>query len=531
MRTPRYTRRLHRERTDPARSGSVIIVTVTMLAFFTLTACNNSDCVQWGPCGDYLFLEKSAECRTYAVPLDYTKPGEASLYINTFRYTGTSEPIKGQIWFLEGGPGGSGRLLSRAMVRVAEYYPDFDLYSMDHRGVGFSTRFGCAGDNDIGNDWELYRECYKNLDDDWGTQIRLFSTTNAARDLHEVIARSREKGKKVFIWATSYGTYWLLRYLQLYPHEVDGVILDSICTPGDCYLDRYDQWNDMVGAQFLQLCEADPLCNAKMQTIAETPQKALQEVFREIDEGSLPCECTGLFTREELRHTLAPLLNNWSTRILIPPLIYRLHRCNAEDQEVLNFFLQGLHVEGPDKTYLNSPMLCDLISLSELFSGSTSEELNAFLQSACFAEDVSLRFAELYERGLWDLYQDDQYAQKLPETDIPMLMLNGTTDPQTPLEIAGKMKLHFTGDYQHFVTIPYATHGVLVNSPITPPNWAFGGTDQTCGSLLLGQFINNPKGPLDTSCTGMVYPVDFDPATANNRLISKDTFGTDDMWE
>ncbi|OEU47308.1 MAG: hypothetical protein BA861_11775 [Desulfobacterales bacterium S3730MH5] len=518
----------------------IFIATAVFFFFLIPTSCNNrsnSDnrgISQWGQCTDYTRLEESAQCRSFSVPLDYDKPAGTSIDISAFRYLGTDKISKGQIWFLQGGPGGSGRRLSRLMVQVAKYYPDFDFYSLDHRGVGLSTRFGCSDDNDIGDDWEKYQDCYNKIFNTWGEKLKEFSTTNAARDLHEAINRSRQEGKKVFIWGTSYGTYWLLRYLQLYPNEVDGIILDSICTPGECYLDRYDRWNDMVGAQFLELCQADPICNEKMSSIAEDPKKAVEEVFRRIDQGLLPNNCNNMFTREEFRHVLATLLSNWSTRVLIPPLIYRLSRCNEGDREVLDFFLQGLQVKGTDKSLLNSPMLCDLISLSELFGGSTSQELQAFLHEAHFAEDVSLRFADIYEAGLWNIYRDDIFSQKLPETDIPMLMVNGTTDPQTPLEIAGKIALHFTGQYQHFVAAPYATHGVLVNSPITPPNWIYDEKErkpQTCGSLLFGQFINDPKGPLDTSCTQMVYPVEFDPATTNNKMISNIVFGTEDMWD
>jgi len=513
------------------KSNFIIISAVVLFSLLITTACHNSDSIQWVQCSDYTCLDDSAQCRTFSVPLNYDEPLGRHIDISAFRYLGSAENKKGQIWFLEGGPGGSGRLLSRAMLRVAMYYPDFDFYSLDHRGVGLSTRLGCSGDNDIGDDWGSYRECYTDICETWGEKLNKFSTTNAARDLHEVIVRSRQGGKKTFIWATSYGTYWLLRYLQLYPDEVDGVILDSICTPGECYLDCYDRWNNMVGRQFLELCRSDPVCNEKMKAIAEDPLQAVELVFRLLDQEQLPSECNFMFTREELRHVLSQLLNNWSTRVLIPPLIYRLYRCSEKDREVLDFFKQNLQAGAIDKTLLNSPMLCDLISLSELFGGSTSTELQEFLEGAFFSEDVSFRFAEIYESDLWNLYQDEIYAQKLPDTDIPMLMLNGTTDPQTPIEIAGKMKLHFNGEYQHFITIPYATHGVLINSPVTPPNWALGGEDQTCGSLLFGQFIYDPKGPLDTSCIEIVYPVNFDPETMNNKLVSEKTFGTENMWE
>ena len=512
----------------------IIISTLFILSlFFAFQACNISSSGtsgEWKKCEDTTRIDESAECRSFNVPLDYRNPREGTISISAFRYV-NSENAKAQIWFLEGGPGGSGRLLSRTMLQLDKYYPTFDYYSLDHRGVGLSTRFGCEDDNNIGDDWDAYRSCYEALEDEWGENIKMFSTTNAARDIHEVLKRSKEEGKKVFIWGTSYGTYWLLRYLQLYPNVVDGVILDSICTPGHCYLDNYDKWNDMVGTQFLQLCEEDAVCHEKMATVAATPVEAFDAVFSKVDDGTLPEGCNDYFTKDSLRHTLGVMLNNWSIRMLAPALVYRLNRCNAEDQEAIEFYLDQQNGAAVDRTLLNSPMLCDLVSLSELNSGNSSDDLGEFLEGSHFGEDASYRFTLLNEMDIWDTYKDLKYAQKLPETDIPLLMLNGTTDPQTPIEIAGKIIGHFSGAHQHFVTVPFSTHGVLVNSPITPPAWALGGQEQTCGSLILGQFLNDPTGILDTSCTEDVYPVDFNSDTDNNKLISIEAFGTENMWE
>lgn len=513
-------------------AGCIFLLCITSIAF--IAGCGGGDQKSdgfWASCSDYTFLDRSAQCRTFSVPLDYTDPTGQAIDIFAFRYVGAGSEPKGQIWFLEGGPGGSGRLLSPAMLKVAKYYPDFDLYALDHRGVGMSTRLGCQGDNNFGDDWESYARCYAEISAKWGESLKTFSTTNAARDLHEVIEDSRENDKKVFIWGTSYGTYWLLRYLQIFPDRVDGVILDSICTPGECYLDRYDRWNDMVGGQFLDMCENDALCREKMTTIAGSPRLAMERIFQRVDNGKLAEGCNAMFTRKTLRNTLGQLLNNWSTRNLIPSLIYRLNRCSEADRKALNHFLRGQEAGSVDMTLLNSPMLCDLVGLSELFFGSSLAELGAFRDRAFFSEDASLRFARIHESGIWSTYQDGQYAQKLPRVEIPMLMLNGTTDPQTPLEIARKMGGHFTARHQHFVTVPFATHGVLINSPITPPNWIFGGEAQTCGSLLLGQFINAPQAPLDTSCTRNVYPVEFDGMSANNRLVSERVFGVANMWD
>lgn len=488
---------------------------------------------RWGPCEDYSFLDPSAQCSLVKVPLDYTNPAGKTIDIFAFRYLGTGTSKKGQIWFLEGGPGGSGRLLSRAMLRLALYFPDYDYYSLDHRGVGSSTRLGCTGDNDFGEDWQSYQACYDTISQTWGTGLQSFTTSNAARDLHNVVTTFRQENIPVIIWGSSYGTYWLLRYLQLYPEEVDGIILDSICTSGDCYLDLYDIWNDTVGKEFLELCDSDPICLAKMQTVdgADSTLEAVENLFTKVDNNILEPECRNLFTRDKLRGQLAQMVISWSERILIPPLVYRLNRCNVQDQAVLANFFQEKPGAVTDRHLVNSPMLCDLISLSELYSGKTTAELKTFSQQALFSEDTSLRFARIMDMNIWQLYQDPQYAQKLPTTAIPIQMLNGTTDPQTPLALAQKAGLHFTDPYQHFITTPYSTHGVLVSSTITPPSWQLGGKEQTCGSLLFGQFIDNPKGTMDTSCTTTVYPVEFDASTPNNISISNNYFGVDNMWE
>ena len=175
--------------------------TLAIFALLLLTACDTtheSASISWGSCAEDSMVYKpaQAQCRTVEVPLDHDSSSRGTVNIFSFRYLSSSEKRKGQIWFLEGGPGGSGRLLARAMLQVAEYYPDFDVYSLDHRGVGGSTRFGCSGDNEFGDDWDRYQECYDEIYEKWAGDIEHFSTTSAARDLHTLISLSRQKGGK-----------------------------------------------------------------------------------------------------------------------------------------------------------------------------------------------------------------------------------------------------------------------------------------------------------------------------------------------
>lgn len=504
------------------------------LSFLMLLGCGTSaDPVpaasDWGPCPDYTLFDDAARCARVPAPLDYQNPSGEKISIFVYRTQGASPNKKGQVWFLEGGPGGAGIVLWPRIAYLARLYPEFDFYSFDHRGVGGSARIGCPGDNEFLNDPVRYNQCLDEIVQTRGADLAHFTTTNAAQDLHQLISRYRGQDQNVFIYGTSYGTYWLLRYLQLYPDQVQGVILDSVCSPGDCYLDEFDGWNNLVGLQFLELCGKDPICDQKMAAIASDPAAAMEAVFEKLDQGQLCPELEVDLDRTRLRIKLSKMLQNWSGRILVPALIYRLNRCSDSDrQAILNLFNRSapLPPEGLDP-YV-APMLADYVALSEMYGGKTLAQARATAEAAFFSEDQSLRFAALYEQGRWPLYNDPEYAQKFPKTNVPMLMMNGTTDPQTPLEMAVKSGQYFTGPSQTFVTLPFATHGVIQHSPLDRP-WPLG--LEPCGSNLMGQFINNPQEPLDESCTSQVYPVEFDPSSENNRKTSLTYFGTDDMWE
>ena len=277
------------------------LVSFLLLALVMLLNCNSDDGGEAGPwqaCPDYsAFVKnvengKNAQCAWVSVPLDYEGANNETIDIFTYRYRGASEQKKGQVWLFEGGPGGSGLLLASTLRYMASQYPDYDFYSMDHRGVANSTRLGCPNDTEIiGFDPKAYDACITQMQTEWGDRLRYFSTTNAARDIHRVTNMFREKNRKVFLYAVSYGTYWLQRYLQMYPDDADGIILDSICSPTECYLDRYDGWNNTVGEQFLDFCESDPVCSAKMATLSDSPLQAVRQTFEKLD--AEPLKSTG----------------------------------------------------------------------------------------------------------------------------------------------------------------------------------------------------------------------------------------------
>ena len=325
------------------------------LVFLVHTACNNTGDsksntqITWGECPDFIDPDnKGAECATIDMPVDHMAQDGQEIPIFVYRVLGKAPQKKGQIWFLQGGPGDTNAVFAQLFFLITDRFPEWDFYSPEHRGVGLSANLNC-NDQPL-QDPDYLKWCIDFLEDTWGEHLKDFSTTNAAFDVLNLIDILREEGKQVFIYGGSYGTYWIQRMLQINPDIADGVILDSVCPAADCFLDDFDAYQNFMGMQIMNICNEDPVCSEKLGTIDPNAFQAVGKVFQKVDEGNICAGCdndecmniTDTFDRVTLRNLLAVMAGDWCFRPLIPPLIYRLNRCNESDQMALNNFLQTL---------------------------------------------------------------------------------------------------------------------------------------------------------------------------------------------
>ncbi|HEY5957553.1 MAG TPA: alpha/beta fold hydrolase, partial [Polyangiaceae bacterium] len=203
-------------------------------------AAVNVDALKWTACDITTSsgtFENGAECSSLTVPVRREVKRGRTLTLSLKRFKRTSEP-RGQLWLLAGGPGAAASDLEYDADTYFGIGSDLELYFLDHRGTGRSTRLACDVEEDpTGPSGTLIRDaewtaCAERISDEWGDDLTGFSTTEAARDLGEAIARTRKANQPVFVYAVSYGTYLAERYLQLFPNQSNGVILDSIAPPG-----------------------------------------------------------------------------------------------------------------------------------------------------------------------------------------------------------------------------------------------------------------------------------------------------------
>jgi pimeloyl-ACP methyl ester carboxylesterase len=475
--------------------------------------------VAWGPCPEETgyTVEPGNECATIDVPLDHEDPqGETIPLFVARRLSGKAGAP--QLWLLDGGPGSSGEDFFWGLVgQLAQALPDVDIYVPAHRGTGRSAGLTCAGEahgtpRDVELSPEEWKACSEELTAKWGKKLAFFNTTSAAKDTGLVIDRVRAPDQKVFLYGLSYGTYLLWRYLALFPDQASGVIQDSIVSPGELFVSQVDQSFEPVLADYAALCKADALCSSKL---GPDPMDRIAKLFTAVDGGH--CAAAG-FDRALLRQTLGQSLMGWRARLLGLAVAYRLERCAPEDLTALQAF-KDLYYSPYDLDGFSHGLEVN-IDFSELWESPapSAAEMKARGTSRLASIDWGVEHADVY--FYWSKYPADAYALAWPTTKLPMLMLNGTLDTETPFDTAHVAAAHYQGAHQTFVTLPGSPHGGGYQSPTTLADAL------PCGVKIIGSFVTAPEAAPDTSCIAAMKPVEFEDVK-----FAKSFFKTGSVWE
>lgn len=475
--------------------------------------------VEWTPCPLYTYGQGTgADCADIEVPLDWTDPAGPRIDVFVKRI-GNPEGDK-QLWMLMGGPGAPGSGYEADAESFVNADPELVVYLPDHRGVGRSARLGCSvqeaaaseeGPSISPSEWPA---CLDDLQQTWGDGLAQFTTSNAARDVGWMSNKLRGD-QDVHIYGASYGTYWGHRFAQLYPDGAQSLTLLGIAPPGFNFA-RFTEQYDEVGRAFIASCSDDPLCASKLGPDAES---TMEEIMNQVDDGLCPEALAAGLDRQTLKVFFSSRLSwSWSERALVPAILYRLQRCNAQDAAVLvaaaPSMLNALAGVVGDPYF--SPVLNNHVSISELWFPPipTVQESQAAADAALFGLGSTERRVVL--APMWPAYEQDEYASEYAELDIPMLMLVGEFDPNSPKDLGQEFAEQFSGPNQHFLEIPDGMHGWE-----SPTDEGYG-----CAINVFFNFIQDPTGPT-LDCMGIVTPLNFggDPG------LSESFFGTLDLYE
>jgi len=473
--------------------------------------------LEWTACSLYEGEEDGrAECAFMEVPFRWGEDDGRRFTVMAKRVTRMVGVLDGQIWLLEGGPGGAGTHgYAQYMEWIRGTFPSWESYVLDFRGTGHSGFLPCPADDTTEVTFEsTIDEVQHCIDSQVADDLDVYGPTQSSHDLMAFIEATRVEGSKVVLWGNSAGTYWAQRFLQIHPDAVDGVVIEALLPP-DFFGGFQEEGQDLVLKSILAMCGADSFCSGKLPD----PETALTTLLTSLDAG----HCPGVgWTSDDLAAVIGLLLYYRPYDSAIPGLVYRLTRCDPADVAAIDALVSDFQLVGEGTAF--SIAVFYNVYFSEMWDHPDYTDSTAFLAylDSIYAEALALdgtgyRMHEVFLR--WPLY-DDPLDGGWPDTDTPMLMLQGHLDPATPLFMAESMAVHYTGASQHYIEFPTGTHAIVFGTPTTPT----GGGD--CGVTLLTDFIGDPAGPLDTSCVDLVVPLDFEGAHDAPRLM-----GTADFWE
>lgn len=451
-------------------------------------------------------------CATSSVPLRYEAPAGQKIELLVARYPAEAKS-KGQLWLLDGGPGGTGVAYMNENILPIYRQLGYDIYIPQHRGTGHSSALICAEPNSP-------KSCGAELVEKWADDLEGFNSVEAGHDVGVLIERARSANERVFVLGISYGTYWGQRYLQAYPNQATGVLLDGVL-PLDTGLWNGDKVANDAGLRLLTACSEDSACKA---ALSGDPVAVATRVINRARDATTRCEGSDGFAREALSEIFAGAMV-MDIASAIPALLLRLDRCNADDLEQLGVFHEAL------QEIVNAQSLVDWESVNPaLGSHVLRTDLMAELDSQPLDDLRIERDKLIVYNGAISLEATDQLTSEWPvnyppidktvsAAKVPLLISNGGFDVQTPLPWASNLA---EANGINAMIFPFAGHAVDISLAGLTQNLT------PCSIQIKSQFLDNPSGRIDSSCIAELPAPDFSAQTETGKAVSKALFGTEE---
>lgn len=230
-------------------------------------------------------------CVTIPVPRDHFANDQSEMLDITFAVSLATEPSKGVLIYVVGGPGGSGLAVADDYLTAfdADLIAQMDFVFFDQRGIGPVHGFNCPAAT------KIYDVAAFSLDDPAAanaqalayvtdciaelssTDLLPFVDSNQAiRDIEDF--RLAIGAPKVWIYGESYGTQFAQQYATAFPASVSGVILDGVVDLNlsvSGFYGSYTAASEKILTRVFDGCAAIAACAADMGGDASAAYDAL----------------------------------------------------------------------------------------------------------------------------------------------------------------------------------------------------------------------------------------------------------------
>jgi pimeloyl-ACP methyl ester carboxylesterase len=440
--------------------------------------------VRFAPCRIRLV---AAQCGRLAVPEDPRRPGGRNISLRIAVIPATRQPAAGALFYLAGGPGGAASTDVPAVDQLlGEVASTRDLVLVDQRGTGGSHSLSCPP---TGIRAELtaavaayVRRCFARL----GKEVRLYTTAVAMDDLEAV--RRALGYDRIDVYGASYGATAAQVYLRLHPHSVRTLILDGgslLHVP--IYESLAANAERALRAQ-LARCSAEPACRRAFPRTRSELAALLERAPRRVQAFGQSVKIDA----DAVASTIHALSLEADGVPLIPEVVHRAAGGDyvALAEEYVDRVGPGLDARA--RLVMSFEILCSepwarfdpvkvLRSSARSYLAGVAESRARLFAQAC-------RFVP---KGVVPAG-----SARLVPTQVPVLLLAGSADPQDPPANLRKWRTFFPNG--RLVVVRGATHGLLANG---------------CVALVAARFIDSGtvRG-LGTTCVRQIEQPPFETA-------------------
>jgi pimeloyl-ACP methyl ester carboxylesterase len=442
-------------------------------------------------------FDATTSCGVATVPANWAKPDGRTLEVWFASIPAPSGTSTGVTVGFMGGPGEAISAVAEDFLALVPALPDRDMLLVDVRGTGRSGRLGCptldtaqwiaAGQEQVEVNARCAREVGPRRDD--------YTTVGSVLDI-EAIRRALHLPNPSLL-GVSYGTWVVQTYTVLFPKLVQAAVIDGI-VPFD--LDPWGRtYTDAMQRVLGLRCERTTLCDpaeadARVRRVAaslaaqpvpipNSTQLLTEGVFSAVSIFAIQFAFADYLTAIDraLDGDFGPLLALTEAGFQLPPpdplgnsravgVVVACNEYSAPFDLNHNFAKREAEFDR------------GLAALPDEVFGWFSKQ--GWVDSAWEQVDFCLQ----YPRPRFSSKLRPPYHGPFPE--VPVLMLNGDIDLQSPLESAGRAKQNWPNSV--FVTIRDATHVTLRTSE--------------CALRTALAFLQNPVLPDPRTCDSAPAP-------------------------
>ncbi|WP_084683740.1 alpha/beta fold hydrolase [Psychromonas hadalis] len=445
-------------------------------------------------------LTSGSTCGYLTVPEKhalYGKPASTkNIEIAVIKLASTSANKKSDpVVYLEGGPGGSASSSLGDIVADGTFLKNRDVYLVDQRGTGYSKPALFCSEFDQSGSAEQLKACKTRLEAS-GIDLNAYRSVQNALDiieLRKVLAISQWN-----LYGISYGTRLATTIMRENSDGIRSVILDGM------FPIEVNGISDTPWANYESLNQIVKNC----ENSADCPTDEFKSIIEDIiarmhNEGMMA----------QSREFIQILLELGTQPVIIDYLL----AVNEDVSKYASVFAtmmaeQGIgESESTAQEQGGADRFYNAMGLSTICA-----EEYPFLNTSALTDDNSqgwsastqVAVADMYHMGFdkaackaWDVSPANDIETQAVSSNLPVLMLNGRQDTQTPAAW-GTLVAQNMPNAQN-ITNPQGGHGQL-----------FAGL--SCFNSLAEAFLAQPNQALDTSCVEDIPELTYDDDSSGN---------------